>query len=583
MPNPRIIPSPAAKDVVTSTIKVNGNALSRTFEIAAISVVKNIGRIPFARIELYDGDPASETFPACDNPTLDPGGEIEITAGYRSNETPIFKGILTSHSIRLRSSGRSLLTLVCRHPLYQASLTRRSRSFQDFTDSDAISEILGSYNVSIETDATEVTHESLFQYHCTDWDFCLARAHANSRLLIPTDEGASLKTLDAGQEPSLQLQYGATLLELDVELDIRSQPTEATATSWDPASQEILESTASEPSLPSAGNQNADSLAALHGQSQHFHHAGAVTQEELDAFASGQLLLQRLGARVGRARCMGIAEPLPGQLVDIAGISDRFSGSYLISGVRHTLSQGTWYTDLQIGMLPEKAAANAHTEAAAPFASSMLPHASGLHIGIVEALEGDPQSEFRIQVKLPTQGEDAAPYWARLASIDAGESRGAFLYPEIGDEVVVAFFDHDPRHPLVLGSLYSSARPAPLEPSDDNHEKGFFSRSEMKLLFNDDLVSATLETPNGNILQLSEDEGAILIEDENGNKITLNADGIELSSAADLNLSASGDINIEGTNVTLKANAQFTAEGASAAELKASGNTTIKGALVQIN
>ncbi len=583
MANPRLIPSPAAKDVITYTLKVNGNALSRSLEVAAISVVKNIARIPFARIEIYDGDPATETFPACDDPTLAPGGEIEILAGYRSNESPIFKGVIVSHAIRLRSSGRAILTLVCRHPLYKSTLTRRSRSFQELTDSDAISDILGAYGSTVDAEATEVTHESLFQYHCTDWDFCLARAQANSRLLIPSDDGVALAALDTAQEPTLHLQYGATLQELDIEFDIRSQPTEVTASSWDPASQEAIESTSSEPSLPSAGDQAPTSLAELHGQSQHIHHAGAITQEELDAFASGQLLLQRLGARVGRARCTGTADPLPGKLLDIAGISERFSGTHLISGVRHTLSRGTWHTDIQIGLLPKAPPTSSLQSTSAPFAASMLPPSSSLHIGIVEALEGDPQSEFRIQVKLPTQGEDAAPYWARLASIDAGDTRGVFMYPEIGDEVIVAFFDHDPRHPLVLGSLYSSAHPAPLEPADDNHEKGFFSRSEMKLVFNDDLVSATLETPNGNKLQLSEDEGGILIEDENGNTITLSSDGIELSSAADLKLSASGDVNIEGTNVTLKANAQFTAEGSSAAELKASGNTTIKGALVQIN
>lgn len=583
MPNPRIVPAPAAKDVVTFTLKANGDALSRTLEVAAISVVKNIGRIPFARIEIYDGDPAAETFPACDDPALAPGGEVEILAGYRSNETTIFKGTLTHHSIRLRSTGRALLTLVCRHPLYQSTLTRRSRSFQEVSDSDAISEILSAYELPVEADSTEVTHETLFQYHTTDWDFCLARAQANSRLLIPTDGGVSLASLDSSQEPALHLQYGATLQELDIESDIRSQPTELTATAWDPASQEALDATATEPSIPSAGNQTSDSLASLHGQSQHLHHAGAITQDELDAFASGQLLLQRLGARVGRARCTGTAAPLPGQLLDIAGISDRFSGTYLISGVRHTLSQGTWHTDLQVGLLPENSSPHTGSGASAPFAAAMLPHATGLHIGIVEALEGDPQSEFRIQVKLPTQGEDAEPYWARLVSLDAGETRGTFLYPEIGDEVVVAFFDHDPRHPIVLGSLYSSAHPAPLDPTDDNHEKGLFSRSEMKLLFNDDLVSATLETPNGNKLQLSEDEGGILIEDENGHSITLNSDGIELSSSADLKLTASGDITLEGTNITQKANAQFAAEGASAAELKASGNTTIKGAIVQIN
>ena len=131
--------------------------------------------------------------------------------------------------------------------------------------------------------------------------------------------------------------------------------------------------------------------------------------------------------------------------------------------------------------------------------------------------------------------------------------------------------------------LNSSAKPAPITASDDNHEKGFITRSEMKVLFDDDKKSISIETPAGKKIVLDEDAGSIVVEDDNSNIITVDSSGIAIESASDINLTASGDVNIEGTNVNIKANAQFKAEGSAGVEMSSSATATLKGSLVQIN
>ncbi|HSF56048.1 MAG TPA: hypothetical protein VLA71_19990, partial [Algoriphagus sp.] len=152
-----------------------------------------------------------------------------------------------------------------------------------------------------------------------------------------------------------------------------------------------------------------------------------------------------------------------------------------------------------------------------------------------------------------------------------------------GDEVIVGFINEDPRDPVILGKLYSSAKPAPFTQNDDNHQKGIVTRSQLKLVFDDEKKSISIETPNGNKITLSDDEGSILLEDENGNKVTLSSDGISLDSAKDIILKASGDVKIEGTGIEIKASAQMKAEGGSGAEFSSSGSTKVKGSIVQIN
>jgi hypothetical protein len=63
----------------------------------------------------------------------------------------------------------------------------------------------------------------------------------------------------------------------------------------------------------------------------------------------------------------------------------------------------------------------------------------------------------------------------------------------------------------------------------------------------------------------------------------MSSDGIKMESAADINIKATGDVNIEGVNINVKAQAQFKAEGSAGAEMSTSGQAVVKGSIVMIN
>lgn len=186
-------------------------------------------------------------------------------------------------------------------------------------------------------------------------------------------------------------------------------------------------------------------------------------------------------------------------------------------------------------------------------------------------------------MRLPLVSDSQDGVWARLATLDAGSSRGTFFRPEIDDEVVVGFLDADPRFPVVLGQCHSSARAAPEPGSDDNDVKGYVSRSKLKVTFDDDRISITLETPAGNRLTLSDDDKSIALVDQHGNSITLDDGGITLTSTKDITLKGTGDVTVEGRGLDLGAQTRLKASGQSGTEITSSGTLTIKGSLVQIN
>jgi len=99
----------------------------------------------------------------------------------------------------------------------------------------------------------------------------------------------------------------------------------------------------------------------------------------------------------------------------------------------------------------------------------------------------------------------------------------------------------------------------------------------------DDKKSITIETPGGNKMIITEEDKKVHLEDQNGNILTMNEDGINIESIKDIKIKASGDVKIEGTNLNIKGSSQVKVDGGSGTEISSGGTTNVKGSMVNIN
>jgi len=584
MAESRIIPTQAETDLATFTILSDGTEVGGDVGIKNIFVIKAVNKIPTARITIIDGSVARESFEVSSGDLFVPGKEIEIKAGYHSEEDTIFKGIITKHSIETKKDKPSVLIVDLKDAAVKMTIGRKNKYFEEVTDSDLMEEIIGNYDLEPDIEATDVTHQEMVQHYSTDWDFLVSRAEVNGKLVFVDDGKITTKPPDLSQDSVVELAYGHNVYDFEAGMDARDQFTTVKSKSWDFANQEIIEGEADEPSIDEQGNLSASELADVIGLEElPLQHSGKITDAELKAWADAQLLRSRLSKIKGKVKIQGFSDIKPGDVIELAGFGDRFNGKAFVSSIAHRISADTnWFTDIEFG-LDKDWFSNLFDDIIEKPAAGLLPAVQGLQIGVVTNIHEDPDGENRIRVKLPIIDNENDGVWARLSSIDAGDSRGWVCLPEIGDEVIVGFLNDDPRDPVILGSLFSSAKPSPISLEEENKEKGYISKSELKFVFDDDKVSVTTETPNGNKIILSEDEGSIVIEDENGNKIELTSDGITMDSPGDLNITSQGDITLEGTNINLKAQAEFKAEGSAGAEMSTSGQAVVKGSIVMIN
>ncbi len=581
MNNTRVIQTSKNPDLITYKVLIEGEELSRAYQIQQISVKKEVNRIPTATIVFLDGDVPAEDFPLSNEDLLVPGKSIEISAGYHSDEETIFKGMIIKHSIKIRSTS-SLLIVECKDEAVKLTVGRKSSYYYESTDADIIEEIIDKYGIDHQVEATNVSHKELVQYNCSDWDFTIARAQANGKLCYIDDGKIVVESPDLSQDTVETVTYGATLLDFDAEIDSRHQFNSVASFGWSHADQEGIEVEGNNPSVAINGNLSSTDLADVIGvEKLELKHGGKTTEPELQEWADAKFKFQQMAQVRGRARFQGIPLVRPGKMIELQGVGDRFNGKVFISGVRHLITEGNWTVDVQFGLNPEWFSET--FEISPQPAAGLLSAVPGLQIGVVSQLQDDPDGEDRILVKFPIVNHEEQGIWCRIATLDAGENRGSFFRPEISDEVIVGFINDDPNEAVILGMLNSSAKPAPIQASDDNHEKGFVTRSEMKVLFNDDKKAINIETPAGKKIVIDEDAGSMVIEDENSNVMTFDSNGITVESPKDIAIKASGDVNIEGMNVNIKANANLTAEGGANAEVSAGAIAVLKGSLVQIN
>jgi uncharacterized protein involved in type VI secretion and phage assembly len=157
----------------------------------------------------------------------------------------------------------------------------------------------------------------------------------------------------------------------------------------------------------------------------------------------------------------------------------------------------------------------------------------------------DPERLARVRVRLLSvdgvDGQDG-PIWARVAVPFAGNNRGAFFIPDLGDEVLIHFVNGDPRFPIVVGGLWNGSDTAPESIAGGrNVRKVLRSKNGVQLTLEDENGQEKFiaETPAGQRITLKDGPGAVLVEDSNGNSVKLEPSGITVETPAKVTINAS--------------------------------------------
>ena len=176
----------------------------------------------------------------------------------------------------------------------------------------------------------------------------------------------------------------------------------------------------------------------------------------------------------------------------------------------------------------------------------------------------DPKSLGRVMVQLHWQkavDSTKSTNWIDVMRPDAGLysggvcNRGFFFIPEVGDSVVVSYFENDMNRPVVCSHLYSDG--AAQWDDSDNCIKSFSTRSGHRIVFDDsDNGGIEISDRGGNVMKMESKSGSITLSSPQ--KITVSAKEIELfgnkvceiGSESLLKMKCNKDLSIASTGET---------------------------------
>ncbi|MCE8427100.1 MAG: phage tail protein [Candidatus Methanoperedens sp.] len=194
----------------------------------------------------------------------------------------------------------------------------------------------------------------------------------------------------------------------------------------------------------------------------------------------------------------------------------------------------------------------------------------GVTIAKVINNKDDPEKIGRVQIEFPGRGKPDNN-WAWVVSPMAGNNKGFFFLPDVNDEVLVAFEHGDINQPCILGVIWNEKdRPPGKNENGENNIKMIRSRSGHVIRMDDTKGKEKIE-----IIDKSENNRIII--DTAENKISIISD-------KDIEISApKGKLTITAKEIEVTSSTTAKIEANAGMDLEASGNITIKGAMVNIN
>jgi uncharacterized protein involved in type VI secretion and phage assembly len=481
---------------------------------------------------------------------LGDGLEIQFGAADEDTTRPVFKGEIVVLEPEF-GQGDCIVAARAYDRGWRLNRQRRSRTFQNQTAEDMVKAVAADCGLQPgEVEDTGAVHDFFQQSMETDWEFCWRLAAMYDFEFVVDDATFHFRAREK-QSPAVTLTWGdkASLISLKPRMSGIGQVKDVTVAGHDPKAKQPLVGRASEPKIAASSdavNGRGSAVGTLQGGSVVVADRVVTTQREADKVA--QSTLDRLAKSFVEAEGRAFGDPRlrAGATVRLDKVGP-FSGEYVIAQTTHTYRGGTGYlTAFTIS------GRTAHTF------SDLLKRdshdwASSLVVGVVTN-NNDPDDMGRVRVQYPALGDNIEGWWARVATINAGQERGLFMLPQVGDEVVVAFEHGDPRRPFVLGSLYTGQDKLPEDLHDGQGRKAAFGIKSDHKVHLESKQAMTLRSGDSLTIEVTRDAqiGAQqTIKISGVSSVEIESQGSLKLSGASVDINAVGAVNVSGAVINL--------------------------------
>jgi uncharacterized protein len=282
-----------------------------------------------------------------DRQLLDFGKSFTIQMGGGIASATIFTGRIMAIEGRFPHLPPPEILIAAEDRLQDLRMTRRTRTFENISDSDLFQQIASQQGLQANIDVSGPTYKVLAQVNQSDLAFMRERARAVDAELWVDDTKLSVQSRAKRKTNDITLTYGQGLFEFSAMADLANQSTGFSVTGWDVSAKQTLNYTATSSTLAGEVNGDLSGSAALQqaiGQrTQQVVHALPFTSQEAQAQAEARYRRWARRFVTGSGIADGDGRIQVGTCLTLQGLGTLFNGKFYVTAVRHLFDQDKGY------------------------------------------------------------------------------------------------------------------------------------------------------------------------------------------------------------------------------------------------
>jgi len=340
-------------------IEVRGYKLDPTTkgDILSLKVDMDLESADRFEFTVNNWDDVRLAFKYSDSSTFDMGNQVVVKLGYANRLVTLTSGKIKSLAPRFPESGSPTLTVSGVSSLGDLKDKKpdenAQRLFRDMSDYE-IAQIVAQRNgLQPVVTAEGPRHDLVWQRDLSEGAFLMERAkRIDFDFYVQTDESSGQESLyfmkprDTRESSGVKVfvfEYGRNLINFTPKLSEAQQVATVTVRGWDPRQKKAIVAKADASNLPQTGGQGRSGPEAAGDRGDQVVDAPVETQEEAQHLAESLLREKAYEYLTGDGQVIGLPDLRPGHNVELKGLGTRYSGTYYVKTVSHSIG-GSGYT-----------------------------------------------------------------------------------------------------------------------------------------------------------------------------------------------------------------------------------------------
>jgi phage protein D len=337
-------------------------------DVLDVKVTMDLDNLTSFDLTINNWDDKHFAFKYSDTTIFDVGNRVHVRMGYADDLRFMASGLISTLTPKFPESGPPTLGVTG----VDAMLKLRDRKpvgsdvkkFVDRTDWQIAQEIAARNHLDVKVTEKGPRQPLVVQKNQDDAQFLMERAkRIDFDCFIRIDPATGRDTLyfisptdarDGSKVRVYVFEWGKSLINFNPVLKLGQQVSKVTVRGWDPRTKKPISYTAGPDDLPKSsgggGGESGPEIAAkrLGDKQDVIVDQPVSTIEEARELAMSRMRERAYDYLTGSGQVIGLPDLRPGDNVELLGLGKRFSGSYYVTKVEHSLGGSGYLTQFDV-------------------------------------------------------------------------------------------------------------------------------------------------------------------------------------------------------------------------------------------